>query len=127
MRYSPWGCKKSAKTVNLKNLHVEFYIYIYLFIYLNICKLRFPGSSDCKKSSCNVGDLGSIPELGRSPKEGNGNQLQYSCLENTMDGGAWQATVHGVVELDTTEQLTHTHINYIKLCKIHEITPKTHT
>ena len=48
-------------------------------------------------------DLGSIPELGRSPGEGNGNQLQYSCLENSMDSGAWKATVHGVTESDTTE------------------------
>ena len=62
-----------------------------------------PGSSDGKESACNVGDPGSIPELGRSPGEGNGNPLQYSCLENTMDGGARQATVHGVAELDTTE------------------------
>ena len=74
-----------------------------------------------------VKGLPSIPELGRSPEEGNGNQLQYSCPENPVDGGAWQATVHGVIELDTTEQLTHTHVNYIKLCKMHEITPKTHT
>ena len=48
-----------------------------------------PGSSDGKASACNVGDLGSIPGLGRSPGEGNGNPLQYSCLENSMDGGAW--------------------------------------
>jgi len=45
------------------------------------------------ESLCNAGDLGSIPELGRSPGEGNGNPPQYSCLENSMDGGAWQATV----------------------------------
>ena len=51
-----------------------------------------------------VRDLGSIPGLGRSPGEGNGNSLQYSCLENLMDRGAWQATVHGITEeLDTTE------------------------
>ena len=48
-------------------------------------------------------DKGSIPESGRSPGEGNGNLLQYSCLENPIDGGAWQATVHGVAELDMTE------------------------
>ena len=46
-------------------------------------------------SACNVGDLGSIPGLGRCPGEGNGNTLQYSCLENPMAGGAWWATVHG--------------------------------
>ena len=49
-------------------------------------------------SACNVGDLGSIPGLRRSPGEGDGNPLQYSCLENPMDGGAWQATVHGVAK-----------------------------
>ena len=51
--------------------------------------LGFPGGSDSKESACNVGDLGSIPELGRSPGEENGNLLQYSCLENPVDGGAW--------------------------------------
>ena len=49
----------------------------------------FPGSSDSKASAYNEGDPGSIPALGRSPREGNGNPLQYSCLENPMDGGAW--------------------------------------
>ena len=49
----------------------------------------FPGGSDGKVSACNAGDPGSIPGLGRSPREGNGNPLQYSCLENSMDGGAW--------------------------------------
>ena len=54
-----------------------------------------------KASAYNVGDLGSIPGLGRSPGEGNGNPLQYSCLENPMDGGAWWATVHGVAKSRT--------------------------
>ena len=58
----------------------------------------FPGGSDGKASACNEGDVGSIPGLGRSPGEGNGNPLQYSCLENPMDGGHWEATVHGVSE-----------------------------
>ena len=55
-----------------------------------------------------VRDVGSNPELGRSPGEGNGSPLQYSCLEKSIDRGAWWATVHGVTGLDTTEQLTLT-------------------
>ena len=50
------------------------------------------------ESACNEGDLESIPGLGRSPGEGNGKSLQYSCLENSMDGGAWWATVHGLTK-----------------------------
>ena len=50
----------------------------------------FPGSSDSEESACNAGDSGSIPGLGRSPGEGNGNPLQYSCLESSKDRGAWQ-------------------------------------
>ena len=60
-----------------------------------------PGGSDGKESACNAGDLGLIPGLGRSPGEGNGNPLPYSCLENPMDGGAWQATVHGMTKSRT--------------------------
>ena len=65
----------------------------------------FPGGSEVKASAWNAGDLGLIPGLGRSPGEGNGNPIQYSCLENPMEGGAWWATVHGVAESDTTEQI----------------------
>ena len=61
----------------------------------------FPGSSEVKASARNAGDPGSIPGLGRSPGEGNGNPLQCSCLENPMDGGAWWATVHGVAKSRT--------------------------
>ena len=57
-----------------------------------------PGGSEVKVSASNAGDPGSIPGWGRSPGEGNGNPLQYSCLENPMDGGAWWATVHGVAK-----------------------------
>ena len=56
----------------------------------------FPDGSDGKASACNAGDPGLIPGLERSPGEGNGNPLQYSCLENPTDRGAWKATVHGV-------------------------------
>ena len=61
--------------------------------------LGFSHSSICKESDCNVGDLGAIPGLGRSPVEGNGNPHCYSCLENPMDRGAWQATVYGVARV----------------------------
>ena len=61
----------------------------------------FPCSSGGKVSACNAGDLGLIPESGRSPGEGNGNPLQYSCLENPMDQGTWWATVHGVTKSQT--------------------------
>ena len=56
-----------------------------------------------KNPTCNAGDLRSIPGLGRSPGEENGHPLQYSCLGNPMDRGAWQATIHGVAKEDTTE------------------------
>ena len=60
--------------------------------------MGFPGGSEVKASASHVGDLGLIPGSGRSPGEGNGNPLQYSCLENPMDGGVWWATVHGVAK-----------------------------
>ena len=63
----------------------------------------FPGGSDHRESACNAADPGSIPGLGRSPGEGHGKPLQYFCLENRMDRGAWQATAHRVTELDTTD------------------------
>ena len=61
----------------------------------------FPGGSEGEASARNAGDLGSTPGSGRSPGEGNGNPLQYSCLENPMDGGAWWATVHGAAKSHT--------------------------
>ena len=61
--------------------------------------MGFPHSSVSKESACNAGDPGSIPGLERSPGEGNGNPLQYFCLENPVDRGAWQATVHGVTRI----------------------------
>ena len=69
----------------------------------------FLAGSDGRESACNVGDLGLIPGSGRSPGEGNGYLLQYPGLENSMDRGAWQATVHGgLKELDTIERLSFT-------------------
>ena len=67
--------------------------------------MSFPVASDGKESACNVRDPGSIPGSGRLPEEGNGYPVQYSCLENVMDRGAWQATTHGVTKSQT--QLSH--------------------
>ena len=105
----------------------------------------FPGGSEDKASACNARDPGLIPGLERSPGDGNGNPLQYSCLENLMDRGAWRATAHGVTESQTQlKQLSTTfyktvntgdllsfplccnqceHRDYYKLCQPH--TPKS--
>ena len=111
-------CKERKKKLGGKNnyegkLNLNRKIiltYIVSFIYY----LGFPGGSLSKESACNAGDLpvlqcrqdsciagdpGSIPGSGRNPRGGNGNLLQYSCLENSMDRGAWQATVHGVIRV----------------------------
>ena len=72
------------------------YVYTYIEIFEN-----FSGGSDGTASVYNAGDPGSIPGSGRSPGEGNGNPLQYSCLENPMGGGAWEATVLGVAKSRT--------------------------
>ena len=69
--------------------------------------LGFPGGSDHKESACSAGDAGLIPGSGRSPGEGNGNPLQYSCLENPIDRGAWQATVHGFTKSWTRRNDEH--------------------
>ena len=67
-----------------------------------LCFTGFPGGSEDKASAYNAGDPASIPGLGRSPGEGNGNPLQYSCSENAIDRGDWWATVHEITELDMT-------------------------
>ena len=76
---------------------VDFFFFFFL-----ICCFRsgsFPGGSVGKECTCNTGDPGLIPGSRKSPGEGNGNPLQYSCLENPMDRGVWQATVHGVTRV----------------------------
>ena len=86
-------CKSLIRCViRFLDLQISSLFVVCLFI---LCK-SFPGDSDGKESACNAGDLDSIPGLGRFPGEGNGNPPQYSCLENSMDRGAWQATVHGI-------------------------------
>ena len=79
--FRPWDFPGKSTGVGCKQVH-----------WITIC-----GSAG-KESTCDAGDLGSIPGLGRSPGEGNGAPLQYSCLENPMDGGTWKAAVHGVAE-----------------------------
>ena len=80
--------------------------------------LGFPGGSEGKESACTAEDLDLIPQLGRSPGEGNSNPLQYYCLENHMDRGAWWATVHRVAKSQTqlidshTHTYAHTHIHF---------------
>ena len=68
--------------------------------------IGFPWWISCKESACNIRDVGSVPRSVRSLGEGNGNSLQYSCLENPMDRGAWRVTVHGVTESDTLRRLS---------------------
>ena len=86
--------------------------------------MGFPGGAEVKASACNVGDLGSIPGSGRSPGEGNGNPLQYFCLENPMDGGAWWARVHGsqsrtrLSDFTFTSTTFHIVIRYQKTIKL---------
>ena len=104
-----------------------------LFKRKNFCFLKFrtPAPSiqwasqvallvkDLPANAGDIEDIGSIPGLERSPGGGHGNPLQYSCLENPMDRGAWQATVHGVTESDTTDVIQHSthHIKYkVELC-----------
>ena len=75
--------------------------------YIVASKVRgFPGGSDCKESPFNMGDLGSISGLGRSPRGGHGYSFQYSCLEKSMDRGDWPATVHGAAKSWTVHRIT---------------------
>ena len=76
-----------------------------------ICSdLDLPGGSDSKETAYNAGDMGSIPGLRRFPGEGNGNPLQYFCLVNSMDRGAWWATVHGFAKSQTQLKRLSMHI-----------------
>ena len=97
-------------------MYVYIYIHIYMFIYVYIY-IGLPWWLSGIESACSTKDLGSIPGLGRSPGGGCGNSLQYFCLENSMDRGAWWATVHGVTHswtclkrLSSSSRRIYTHI-----------------
>ena len=80
------------------NLPTKVHIVKAMSKLVKVFPVVIPDGSEVKASACNSGDMGSIPGLGRSPGEGNGNPLQYPCLENIMDRGAWWAAVHGVTK-----------------------------
>ena len=83
--------KQRSKALGINGTHP--WIFLLEFLWVNLHAVGFPGGLPGKKSVCNAGDLGSIPGYGRSPRKGKGYPLQYSCLENSMDRGAWQAIV----------------------------------
>ena len=97
----PMPCGKTKKTKQTKKTSIV----------LNSAGTKppsgFPGGSDGKESACNVGELGLITGLRRSLEGGHSNPLQYSCLENPMDRGAWRAVVHGVTKQVDTTEYTH--------------------
>ena len=86
----------------------------------------FPSGSVGKESAYNPRDLGSIPRLGRSPRKENGNPLQFSCLENSMDRGARQATAHGIIKSQTwlCDFHFHFHFDVVKVCLVLQATTK---
>ena len=96
------------KTLNIAKM-ITFPEWIYRFNMITIKIPGFPGGSDGKESACEVGDPGSIPGSERSLGEGNGYPLQCSCLENSMDRGAWWGTIHGVAKIQTWLSDSHTH------------------
>ena len=102
---SPWGRYESDMTEQLHftyththtHTHIYYiYIYIHLFYIYIYNKWGFPGGSVVKNPSANAGHMSLIPDPGRFSGRGNGNPLQYSCLENPIGRGVWQATVHGI-------------------------------
>ena len=118
-RVLEWGAIAFSNLISLGTKKMQDKI-IFLYVYLDLSnrrssmiKLRylgFPSGSDGKESACNSGDPGSIPGSGRSPREGKGTPLQYSCLETPIGRGAWWATVHGGhIESDTTGVTYHAH------------------
>ena len=108
----PRDSQESSPTPQFESINSATTLHIFVFFYFQngtfklfedifILRLGSPGSSDGKDSACNAGDPGSFPGLGRSPGECDGNPLQYSCLRNSLDRGAWWAKVHGVAKNQT--------------------------
>ena len=99
----PFSCSLKVVSSQGKQNCPSFSIKSQIFKWLGSAQVTrgFPGGSDGEESTCGAGDPGSISGLGRSPEEGNDYPFQYSCLENPMDRGAWQATVHGVANNQT--------------------------
>ena len=104
LMYLPSDCH----VIGSQYIYIFFFLFFFFFLFKELCrvnlsryiaKLGFHHGLDGKDSASNVGDLGLISGSGRSTGKGNGNPLQYSCLENSMDGGAWQATVCGVAKV----------------------------
>ena len=96
-----WGGLGRMNTQSTKNLNSSETT-LYDTVIVDTCHYQFvPGGSDGKESACSAGDLGLIPGKERPPGEGNGYPLQYSCLGNPLDTGAWRATVHGVTKSQT--------------------------
>ena len=119
-------CFINLKAIALRNPKVRFVPISYAFLFFfyssflqKLCLLLslfgFPGGTVVKNSPANAGEVGLIPGLGRSPGEVHGNPLQYSCLQNSMDRGAWQATVHGVTKSWTGLSM-HAHCYYHHYC-----------
>ena len=101
-------CMRNLSLMCLLSYHLHTWTFEYLCNILGYNQ-SFPGSSDSKESAFNAGDLGLIPKLGRFPGERNGYPRQYSCLENSMDRGDWQATVHWVTKNQTQLKQLSTH------------------
>ena len=105
VNYCTFPLDKTCKSSS--DIRAEGYRVLNAEMFMSALQLKYSGLPwwlSGKESACNAGDPGSTPGLGRSPGEGNGNPLQYSCLENSMDRGAWWATVHAVAKSQTPWQ-----------------------
>ena len=114
--YGPWGHTVGHDWAT-EHTHIHIYNCV---LYIRICERGLPRWLSGKESACQARDAGLIPGSGRSPRRGNGNPFQYSCLENHMDRGAWQATVHGVIWVRHNWVSRHTYMNEcIRALRVH--------